>query len=143
MNVENALGPTPDQMKAMQKPGPDEPICLVNLLKYREFAVYPDSRTTTLSGKEAYQLYAEAVDALLSQYGGKLVFVGDVTHLRMGVVEGLWDEVAIVMYPSRAQMMKMTMSPEWREASAHRVAGLEGQLNIETIQSAAFPNVFS
>ena len=41
MIVENALGPTEDQMKAMQEPDPDQQICLVNLLKYRAVAVYP------------------------------------------------------------------------------------------------------
>ncbi|MEJ2443836.1 MAG: DUF1330 domain-containing protein [Exilibacterium sp.] len=143
MIVENALGPTENQIKELQAPGPDQPICMVNMLKYKERAVYPDGRDTSLTGKEAYEIYAKAVANMLPDYGGKIAFVGDVTYLRLGGVEELWDEVAIVMYPSRHQMSKMIMSDGWREASIHRVAGLEGQLNIETVQSSAFPNAFS
>ena len=143
MIVENALGPTEDQVKQMQAPGPDQPICLVNMLKYREHAQYPDGRDTSLTGKQAYEIYAKSVEKMLPTYDGKLTFVGDVTYLRMGVVEELWDEIVIVMYPSRSHMRKMTMSEEWKEASVHRIAGLEGQLNIETIQSANFSEAFS
>ncbi|MCG9771463.1 DUF1330 domain-containing protein [Pseudoalteromonas piscicida] len=142
MNVENSIGPSEDQIKAMQAPGPDQPICLVNMLKYKEHAVYPDSRDSHLSGKEAYEIYAKAVEDLLPEYGGKIVFVGDVTYLGMGSVEELWDEVAIVMFPSRSQMLKVSMSDHWKEACLHKVAGLEGQLSIETVQSSAFPNLF-
>jgi len=142
MIVENAIGPNAEQIKALHKPGQNEPIYLVNLLKYKVNADYQDGRESTLSGKDAYQIYANAVNKLLPKFGGKLLFVGDVTHLRMGFVEDLWDEVAIVMYPSRQHMMEMTMSPEWLEASAHRTAGLEGQLNIETVQSSEFSNIF-
>lgn len=142
MIVENALAPDQEQLKAMQQPGPDQSICLVNLLEYRKKAAYPDGQVSDLSGKQAYQRYTEAVNAMFSSYGGKMVFVGEVSYLRMGVVEQLWDEIAIVYYPSRTQILKMTMSPDWKEVSVHRIAGLEGQLNIETIQSAAFPDVF-
>ena len=50
----------------------------------------------------------------------------------LGEVEELWDSVAIAMYPSRAAMLEMMMTDGMKEISAHRVAGLEGQLNIET-----------
>jgi len=142
MIVENALGPTEAQIKEMQAPGLDQPICLINMLKYREVAVYPDGRETSLTGKETYDIYAKAVEKMLPAFGGRIVFVGAVTYLRMGRVADLWDEVAIVMYPSRSQMLKMTMSDAWKEASVHRLAGLEGQLNIETIRSIAFPDAF-
>ena len=50
----------------------------------------------------------------------------------LGEVEDLWDKVYIVMYPSREAMFKMINDPEYIKSSQHRVAGLEGQLNIET-----------
>ena len=48
-------------------------------------------------------------------------------------VEKLWDQVAIAMYPSCASMFEMIQLPEYTEISAHRTAGLAGQLNIETV----------
>ena len=35
MQIENRVYPDPEQMMAMQQPGPDGPIVMVNLLKFR------------------------------------------------------------------------------------------------------------
>jgi hypothetical protein len=51
-------------------------------------------------------------------------------------VDRLWDEVALAQYPDRAALTAMSTSPEWRAISVHRAAGLEGQLNIETVMPA-------
>ena len=104
---------------------------MVNLLKFKEKAVYEDGRQTELSGQEAYALYAE-VSKLLEDVGGKIEFNGKVERLMLGEVEELWDSVAIAMYPSRTAMLEMMMTDGMKEISAHRAAGLEGQLNIET-----------
>ena len=50
----------------------------------------------------------------------------------LGEVEDLWDQVAIAMYPSRKAMLEMISDPDYIISAQHRVAGLEGQLNIET-----------
>ena len=60
------------------------------------------------------------------------MFAGDVTFLSLGEVEDLWDEIAIVQYNRRSDLLAMSMSEEWRAISVHRAAGLKGQLNIET-----------
>jgi uncharacterized protein (DUF1330 family) len=51
----------------------------------------------------------------------------------LGEVEEIWDAVAIAKYPNRKAMLDMTMDPEYQKIHVHRDAGLEGQLNIETI----------
>ncbi|MEM9465232.1 MAG: DUF1330 domain-containing protein [Actinomycetota bacterium] len=134
MDVVNEVMPTdPEQIAAMAEPGPDGPIYMVNLLKFKDRAEYEDGRETDLTGREAYQLYGQAVMGILPDYGGSVVFVGDVTHLSLGRVEDLWDEVAIAQYPNRAALVAMSTSPEWQAAAVHRTAGLAGQLNIETV----------
>lgn len=116
----------------MQESGPDDPICMVNLLKFRDKAEYEDGRETDLSGRAAYQLYGPGVVQLLPKYGGKLLFLADVTGIQIGKVEELWDEVAIAMYPDRAALLAMSASKEWRELSVHRAAGWVDQLDVET-----------
>jgi uncharacterized protein (DUF1330 family) len=133
MQIENRVYPDAEQLAAMQQPGPDGPVVMVNLLKFRPRAQYRDGRETALSGREAYQLYAKAVVKLLEGVGGRVVFSGDATFLMLGRVEGLWDEVALAEYPSRSALLQMSMSPEWQAIAVHREAGLEGQLNIETV----------
>ena len=140
MQVVNELMPTsPDRIEEMQQEGPEGPIYMINLLKFKAKAEYEDGRETDLTGNQAYQLYAKAVAKLLPVYGGKPVFAGDVTFLSLGQVEELWDEVAIAMYPRRADLFRMSSSKEWREIAVHRTAGLAGQLNIETV---ALPGAF-
>jgi uncharacterized protein (DUF1330 family) len=137
MIVENQVYPTdPEQLRSMMEKGPDGPIFMVNLLKFKDKAEYEDGRECTLSGRDAYMIYGNAVAELLPKFGGKAFFVADVTHLSLGKVEELWDEVAIAMYPDRASMVRMSMSEEWRTISVHRSAGLKGQLNIETVATS-------
>ena len=140
MEVVNEVVPsTAKRLEEMMQPGPEGPIYMVNLLKFKDRAEYEDGRETDLSGYDAYQIYGREVFKLLPEYGGKLVFAGDVTFLSLGQVEELWDEIAIVMYSSRADLVAMSSSQAWQEISVHRSAGLAGQLNIETVAQPGLP----
>ena len=132
MEVKNAVMPNEDQIKEFSEQGEDKPIYMVNLLKFKEKANYPDKRATDLTGEEAYAIYAEEVAGHLEKFGGKPLFGGEVERLMLGEVEDLWDKVAIAMYPSRKAMFQMINDPDYIVSAQHRVAGLEGQLNIET-----------
>ena len=132
MEVKNAVMPNEDQIKEFSEQGEDKPIYMVNLLKFKEKANYPDKRETDLTGEEAYAIYADEVAGHLGKVGGNPFFGGDVERLMLGEVEDLWDKVAIAMYPSRKAMFQMINDPDYIVSAQHRVAGLEGQLNIET-----------
>ncbi len=134
MKVENAVTPNAEQMKGFQEPGPDGPIYMLNLLKFKERAEYEDGREVNLTGREAYDIYGAGVAPLLVKHGGGPMFVGEVERLMLGEVEELWDQVAIAQYPSRQAMLDMMMSPEYQEIHVHRTAGLAGQLNIEVTE---------
>ena len=132
MKVENKVMPNEKQMEEFLEEGNDEPIFMVNLLKFKEKAEYPDKRETDLSGREAYAIYGAEVVKHLEKVGGKPIFGSDVIRLMLGEVEELWDQVAIAMYPNRKAMLKMISDPDYIESAQHRVAGLAGQVNIET-----------
>jgi hypothetical protein len=132
MKVENSVVPNAEQLGGFAQPGPDGPLYMVNLLKFKERAEYEDGRETDLTGEQAYALYGAGVVKLLADVGGAPMFSADVERLMLGEVEDLWDKIAIAMYPSRAAMMQMMQMPEMAEIGVHRAAGLAGQLNIET-----------
>lgn len=136
MQVTNSVYPNEAQIRGFSEPGPDGPIYMVNLLKFKTRAEYPDGRPSELSGEAAYDIYGRAVSALLKEFGGAAIFSANVERLMLGEVEELWDKVGIAMYPSRAAMMAMMQSPKMQEIGIHRAAGLAGQLNIETAQAA-------
>ena len=132
MKVENKVMPNEKQMEEFLEEGRDEPIFMVNLLKFKDRAEYPDKRESNLSGKEAYAIYSKEVVGHLEKVGGKPIFGSEVTRLMLGEVDDLWDQVAIAMYPNRKAMLKMISDPDYIQSAQHRVAGLSGQLNIET-----------
>lgn len=137
MTVTNAAQPSPAQIKAAQARDDGTPICMVNLLKFRDRAVYADGRETLLSGAEAYALYGQAMTRMVMQAGGKLLFAGQVRGLLIGVADAGWDQVAIMMYRSFKAMSAITASAAYAEIHVHRDAGLAGQLSIETVRPAA------
>ena len=132
MRVKNAVIPNEEQMAGFLEGDSETPIKMVNLLKFKDKADYKDGRQTSLSGKEAYQIYADEVQGHLEKVGGQSIFFGEVERLMLGEVEELWDWVAIAEYPSRKAMLEMVMDSEYQKSEEHRSAGLAGQLNIET-----------
>jgi len=132
MKVENKVNPNEEQMAGFLEGDVDSPIEMVNLLKFKDKATYPDKRETDLTGEEAYAIYGQEVRKHLEKVGAKPIFSGKVSRLMLGEVEDLWDTVAIAMYPNRKAMLDMISDPEYIKSAQHRVAGLEGQLNIET-----------
>ena len=134
MKVINKVTPNEEQLQGFMEPGPDGPIYMLNLLKFKAQAEYEDGRETTLTGAEAYALYGAEVVEHLARVGGAPMFSARVERLMLGEVEELWDSAAIAMYPSRKAMMEMLSSPDYQASTVHRTAGLEGQLNIELVE---------
>jgi len=133
MKVENQVQPSPENIPAFV--ATHGPVCMVNLLKYKEKAEYPDGRDAHLSGREAYYRYATEMKKLVESNGGHFLFSASVEGLLLGAVEDLWDEVGIVEYPSAKALIEIASTPAFREIEVHRAAGLAGQLNITTKQS--------
>ena len=84
MKFENKVMPNDDQMAEFLETGNDEPIYMVNLLKFKDKAEYPDKRETDLSGKEAYAIYAEEVQHHLAKVGGKIYIWGLRKEINVG-----------------------------------------------------------
>ena len=111
---------------------PNAPLVMVNLLKFKDKADYPDGRDSDLSGAQAYGIYGEAVAQLIEEVGGKRIHGGMITNIMLGQVEELWDAVGIVEYPNPAAFRAMIESEVYQSMHIHREAGLAGQLNIST-----------
>ena len=76
MEVINKVVPNSEQMEGFAKPGPEGPIYMVNLLKFKEKAVYEDGRQTELSGQAAYGLYAQGLANYLRMLEARLSSMG-------------------------------------------------------------------
>jgi len=131
MNVENAVLPRGEQLQALLGLGGDQPIVMLNLLKFRDRAQYDEPGHPDISGREAYMLYGAPMTALVEGKGGKVRFNARIDALVIGEVDDLWDVAAIMEYPSRAAFVAIATSPEVQVLGVHRKAGLAGQLLIQ------------
>ncbi|WP_439547235.1 DUF1330 domain-containing protein [Sandarakinorhabdus sp.] len=132
MQVINETAPRPEVVAAFFSDADHGPMVMVNLLKFKDKATYPDGRDPELSGRDAYNRYGEAVVACLAAVGGHVVYHGPVTGMLLGQVDEQWDAVALAWYPSPQAMLQMVALPEYQAIEIHRYAGLAGQLNIRT-----------
>jgi uncharacterized protein (DUF1330 family) len=120
--------PTAAQMQAMIEKGPEGPIVMVNLLKYRERASYGADRAEAkenLSGREAYQRYGAAAFKHVGARGGGIAWMGPQALVFIGGPEQEWDDIVCVKYPSRQKFIEMVSDPDYLAATYHRDAGLE------------------
>jgi len=130
MNVENAVYPTGAQIGALLALPETGPVVMLNLLKFRDKAVYKDGRETALTGREAYMKYGELMSAFVLARGGKLHFNAPAAAPVIGEVGEMWDIVALMEYPSAKAFVEIATSPEVAEFGVHREAGLAGQLLV-------------
>ena len=85
--------PTPAQLQAMIENGPQGPIVMVNLLKYRPKAAYVENRPEAkenLSGREAYQRYGATATKVLGEVGARIVWAGEQKLVLIGGSEDEW-----------------------------------------------------
>ncbi len=113
----------------MMEKGPEGPMVMVNLLKYRKKAAYESGRkeaAENLSGRDAYQRYGMVAIQHVTQRGGSVVWGGPQKFVMIGEQDpNDWDEVVCVRYPSRDDFLNMTQDPGYLAAHYHREAGLE------------------
>ena len=139
MKVKNELLANKEQIEAFIREDAGTPVHMVNLLKFKDKAEYEDGRETDLTGRQAYAIYSAEIKGHIEKVGGQIVFEGQASQLLVGEVEDLWDMIAIVRYPDVRAMVKMTSDRAYGEIAVHRIAGLEGQLNIRTLEGPLTP----
>ena len=114
----------------------DDPFWAVNLMKYREIAEYSDGRETTLTGKEADDLYTPY--GPLDAVGAMVAFGADVASQISGAPT--YDRIAVVRYPSRAAFFEMQRRDDFRELHIHKDAGMEFTTVISCTPESANPD---
>ena len=108
------------QFKANARPGP---IHMLNLVRLRAQAAYPDGRKVT--GAEAYANYGKDSSAVFSRVGGSVVWSGMMEAMVIGPLAEHWDAMFIAHYPNSGAFMEMVTDPVYRQAVVHRQAAVE------------------
>jgi len=117
-------------------PEEDREVWMLNLMKYKAVADYGDGTTSTISGREADDIYSPT--AVLDDLGATVPLFGDVT--RQLTDEVAWDRIGIVRYPSRASFFAMQDRDDFQKQYVHKEAGMETTIVMGCVPvSAADP----
>ena len=128
-----AIYPNKDQIEELIKGPADQPVVMVNLLKFKQRA---DESEGDATGQVAYGRYAEQMRKVVESQGGRFIWAGRVDSKVIGEDgDPEFDVVALVEYPSRQKFLEIVGSQKGREIGEHRSAGLEMQWLIATTQA--------
>lgn len=127
--------PSKEQFKSLYGLDSNQPVCILNLLKFREVAEYPGADPiqpdTTVSGRQAYAIYSEAARLPFERAGGKQLWIGQPLTMLVGPTDESWSLAFIAYYPSVQAFTDMVKSSEYQEAARHRTAALaDGRLVV-------------
>jgi len=117
------IDPTKEVFAAFRADARPGPIDMLNLVRLRERAAYPDGRAAT--GAEAYAAYGRESGPVFQRLGGEIVWRGAFELTLIGPNDERWDHCFIARYPSVAAFVEMIRDPVYREAVKHRQAAVE------------------
>ncbi len=126
-----AQAPTPEQFKKLMEGPADQPVVMVNLLKFKTQA---DGGNEGMTGAESYNLYGQKMRAFVESKGGRFLYMGTADSMVLGESDADWDVVALVEYPSRQAFVEIATSQHVAEIGQDRSKGLEGQWLIASTQ---------
>ena len=105
----------------------DTPIHMLNLIKFRELAEYPEGHPLHgkgLTGREAYAIYKEGFQRVVANDGAGMVWEAPMECTVTGPA-GEWDEAFVMGYPNSGLFMAMVKNEEYiRDIVPHCTAAL-------------------
>jgi uncharacterized protein (DUF1330 family) len=113
--VSASLEPKPEQFAALAARPADEPVVMLNLLKFRADG-----------GRQSYLRYTQEVVPHMQRVGGTVRYAGALPGQVIGEGEKpWWDAIIVVEYPSPAAFLDMVSNEEYLNVHEHRAAGLD------------------
>ncbi len=120
-----AIYPTPEQVQKLIAGPQDEPVVMINLLRFRSQA---DGAGEGMSGQDAYGRYGIKMREFVESKGGRFIWVGRIDSQLIGEGGEGFHAAGLVEYPSRKAFLEIVSDPYVQEEiGAYREAGLESQ----------------
>ncbi|HZC17978.1 MAG TPA: DUF1330 domain-containing protein [Caulobacteraceae bacterium] len=123
-----SINPSRPQFDAFKALPRDQPIHMLNLIRLKPRAEYPEGHPNhgkDLTGRDAYRLYGQTSAEIFARVGGRQVWVGRPEGVVTGPEAEHWDLAFIAEYPGAGAFLAMVTDPDYREHVKHRAAGVE------------------
>lgn len=121
------IDPSPENFQAFKDLPRDEPIHMLNLLRYRDHAEYPEGHEhhgNGWSGRRAYEEYGKTSGPIFSGVGGKIVWRGAFQTMVTGPDDKGWHDGFVAEYPNSGAFFQMIKNPDYKLAVVNRTAAL-------------------
>ena len=106
----------------------DQPIHMLNLIRLRDRAAYPEGHPNhgkDISGREAYREYGRTIAPHLARLHSRQVWAGAPQVMVTGPATEAWDLAFIVEYPGSQAFIDMVRDPDYRaNVVPHRTAAV-------------------
>lgn len=123
------IDPSPENFAAFKNLPRDEPIHMLNLLRYRDFAEYPQDHEhydNGWTGRRAYQEYGKTSGPIFERVGGSIVWRGAFQTMVTGpgADEKVWHDGFVAQYPNSGAFFEMIKDADYQLAVVNRTAAL-------------------
>jgi uncharacterized protein (DUF1330 family) len=115
------ITPTQSQIERLAADPDDEPVVMLNLLRFKDDA---DGIDEGISGRDAYARYGREAAPFLERVGGRVLLAVEARETVIGPPELEWDMAILVEYPSRKHFLQMATDSEYLAVHEHRDAAL-------------------
>ena len=121
------IDPSRENWEAFKSLPRDTPIHMLNLIKLRDLAEYPEGHPDHgkgLTGREAYAIYKAGIAPIIAAAGGGMVWQPPMECVVTGPANE-WDEAFVMGYPNSAAFMAMVKDPHYiANVVPHRTAAV-------------------
>ena len=125
--TENFVDPTRaafDLFKALPR---DTPINMLNLVRFRDLAAYPEGHEHAgkgWTGARAYAEYGTTSGPIFARVGGHIVLRGRFETVVTGPADEHWDAAFIAAYPHAGAFLEMVTDADYKLAVVNRQAAV-------------------
>ena len=113
-----------EQFKSLPR---DTPIHMLNLIRLRNLAEYPEGHPNHgkgLTGREAYAIYKAGIAPIIAAAGGGMIWQPPMECVVTGPADE-WDEAFVMGYPNAGAFMAMVTDPHYiADVVPHRTAAV-------------------
>ena len=121
------IDPSRENWEAFKSLPRDTPIQMLNLIKLRDLAEYPEGHPNHgkgLTGRAAYDIYKAGIAPIIAASGGGLVWQPPLECVVTGPADE-WDEAFVMGYPNAGAFLAMVTDPHYiADVVPHRTAAV-------------------
>lgn len=133
------INSTPEAYATMQSLPTDEPLHMLNMIQFKDTAIYDvDSEFSAKNwtGKQAYAEYSRLVTPIASRVGAQPIYIGEPQLTLIGPKHEKWDAVFILQYSDVASFLALVSDPEYKKHAFHRSAAIENSRLVRLTSSS-------